>query len=146
MDLPTGSTVVCGTSGFSGNILGLEWTGIKREQVKTSDFADVYEQYIPSTESTPGALALEVAFNPDTVPPFEDSEEVVRLTFPGLEQWEGAMFLASFEFGAPLDGKMTANLAFTVSGAVTVRTLTVLINDDSNNVLESVSGSVIYVQ
>jgi len=117
-DVGTGCSVVFVDSGFTANVLALEWLDINRQPIKRTSFSDSKETYTPCDLSGGGGLAMEVAFNPDNLPPITEDAETVLLRFPDLNYWQATMFVTACEVGAPLEGKMTARLELKATGNV----------------------------
>lgn len=145
IDIGTGLTITFLTSGFSANILAGEVEGTSRESIDTTAVGDTWRSFTPANVSDAGKLVLELQYNPDSLPPLVNTSEQARITFAGLEQWQGELLTTEFEIGFPLEETMTARASFKFSGEVVVRTLTPLLNPESTIVTHDGSTTV-YVQ
>jgi len=124
-DIGTGTTVLFGTSGFTGHLLDVSWDGIERPSIDTSHLATVgFMTFIPGDLVDPGEISLELAFDPDDTPPIQASAETVTVTFPLFAlttpaNWAASGFMRTFSFSSPLEEKMTATTAVKASAAIT---------------------------
>ncbi len=125
-DIGTGTSITFVTTAFDAEFLSVEWSGISRGAVDSSHLLTVdWRTFIETDLVDPGTLQVEMAFDPSDEPPWLDAKEVIIVTFPvppGLvtaATWRGDGFLTDFEFGVPLEDKMTATGSLKMSGAIT---------------------------
>lgn len=130
----TGTTLTFVTSGWSNELLSASWSGITRPSIDTACSATVKggtdefgsRPALPGDLVDPGELTAEVHLNPDDTPPIGTAAEVIRVTFPlyGTDQtatkWECTGFCTSFEWGSPLEDKMTATLTIKFTGGADI--------------------------
>jgi len=128
VDVSSAITIVFATSGFSAEVLDVDWGGISRDaidvthQASPADAAGSFgrREFLPKDFSDPGELTFGIHFNPDTEVPIDAAPEVVTVTWPSGATWAGTGFITSYEPSAPLDDKMTGNITVKFSGQVTV--------------------------
>jgi len=125
-DVGTGLSVAFGTTSFTAEIIGVNGNDVSREVIETSHLSTTtWKTFMPGDLTDPGELELEIAFDPDDTPPHTNAAETVTVTFPTpTGKTSGAtlacsMFLTSWNWGAPLEGKMTANITLKCSGTPT---------------------------
>jgi hypothetical protein len=119
------------TSGFTAQVIEGEIIGIKRRAFNRSSMRDLAECFLPDKISDAGVFKFLIAFNPDQIPPLDSDIELVELSFESVTIWRGMMYLQAFQYQSPLDEKMRATVELKVSGAITVQSMTPIINDDS---------------
>ncbi len=124
-DIGTGTSITFVTSAFDAEFLSVDWSGISRGSVDSSHLLTVdWRTFIPTDLVDPGTLQLEMAFDPSDEPPLHDDIEDIIVTFPiptGLTtpaDWHGDGFMTDFEFGVPLEEKMTATSSLKMSGEI----------------------------
>lgn len=126
----TGTTITFATSSFTAEITNIEWGGIERESIDTTnlsaaapganDFGN--RTFIPSALADPGELTLEIHFNPDTLPPVHLVAETITVTFPLVSgdttaaKWAGSGFATGYGAVVPLGDKMTTTMTVKMSG------------------------------
>lgn len=138
-ELGNGTTITFGTSGFTAEVLGIEFSGIgAREAVDTTHFGSTEASsgefggrtFIPTKLNNPGTVSVEIHFDADTRPPTQEAIETITFTFPQgtgestPSDWEGQGFSVSFSASLVLDGKCTGTLELQLSGVWTVTAAT----------------------
>ena len=134
VDVTTGTTVTFGTSSFTAEIIDLAIGGVSRKSIDVShmgtaaagaaEFGNM--PFIAGRLTDAGELAMELHFNPQTIPPIDLVEETVTITFPLVPgdttpaDYSFTGFFTGFDIGLPLDDKMTASATVKISGNVTV--------------------------
>jgi hypothetical protein len=121
------------STGFLAEILNIDWSGIKREVLDATNMSIAAagggtfgnKILIPSFYIDPGELAVEINFNPDTLPPIASAPETVTVKIGGdtttQATWVGSGFMIEFAPKMPLDGKvMTATAKLKFSGSITI--------------------------
>ena len=126
VDLGTGTTITFGTSGFTANVVSVDWDGIERASVQTSHLGTTTAHtFIPGDLYNPGEISLEIQFDPDDFPPIDQAAETITVTFPlssggsTAANWAGTGFATGFTAGVPLEELMTGTLTVKMSGAIT---------------------------
>ena len=130
-DVGTGTVATFGTSGFTGELLSVDWSGISRESVNTSHMGTTtFHTFIPGDLTDPGELTLEFNFEPDDEPIWDDVEETLTIAFP-LEvgqsspaTWAATVFATDVSVTDPLEDKMTMTMTLKATGAITVTAAT----------------------
>jgi len=124
-DIGTGTSISFVTSAFTAEFLAVDWSGISRGAVDSSHLLTVdWRTFIPTDLVDPGELQVEMAFDPSDEPPLHDAVERLIVTFPvppGLTtpaDWQGDGFMTDFEFGVPLEDKMTATGTLKMTGEI----------------------------
>lgn len=125
-DIGTGTSITFGTSGFTGEIIGVAQSGIERPAIPTSHLGTTSSHtFMPGDLVDEGEVTLEVAYNPNTQPPIRGAAETITITFPvpsgssngATAQFSG--FCTGWDWNAPLEEKMVANVTIKISGTVT---------------------------
>jgi hypothetical protein len=120
----TGTTVVFGTSGFTGDLLDVSWGGISLEEFETSHMSTVdTHTFKPKALKNPGEITLQLAFDPDEEPPILDNGaiETITIDWGGLgTTWSVSGFQTAFDISAPLEDKMTCTATFKCTSDITV--------------------------
>jgi len=127
MDVGTGASITF-SSGFMAEILDIKWSGISRAAIDSTHMGTTTARtFDPATLFDPGELGVELALDPGTRPPIDSAAESVTVTLPngaagasGTSTWQAQGFLTEFEWGAPLEDKMTATAKLKFSGDITV--------------------------
>lgn len=119
-EISTGTTITFQT-GFCAEITAVNFGGMSRPVIDLAHMGstDVRAQAIGKLYM-PGALTVELLFDPDTAPPIAEDAESVTVTFPDSTTWVGTGALTDFSWGAPLEDKMTASATLSFTGAITV--------------------------
>lgn len=127
VDLGTGMAITFST-GFFAQILSVSWGAITRPAIKTSHMGTTLtggkefgsDTFIPGDLVDPGELTVELHLNPDTTPPVHGAAETVTVTFAEGATWACSGFMTSFEWGSPLEDKMTATATIKFSGGADI--------------------------
>ena len=123
-DIGTGTTVTFGTSGFTADILNVNWDGITRESIETSHMGTTSDKtFMPADLVDNGTIVLEIAFVATLSPPIitNGAAETVTIAFAGsATHWSASAFQTEFSIGAPLEDKMTGSLTLKVTGGITI--------------------------
>ena len=137
----TGTTLAATTSAWSSNLLSVDWSGIKRKSLATSNMGTTpnsttysstaaptnfgSETFIPGVLSDPGSLKVKVQFNPDKIPPIDAAAETWTVTFPKTgtqstsgDKWAATAFVTDFDVTDALETVMEATMTLKASGAV----------------------------
>lgn len=133
----TGSTITFGTSVYAALITGIDWSGLSRPSVETTDMAVEVAPgattfgnalHIPVSLADAGELTVEVWFNPDLTPPMVPgtvaNSETIELEFPAIgaetpAKWAFSGFCKSYDVNCPMEELMTATLGIRATGGVT---------------------------
>lgn len=123
-DIGTGTTVTFGTSGFTADILNVDWSGISRESIQTSHMGTTSDHtFMPVDLVDNGTIVMEIAFVATLSPPIitNGPTETVTVAFAGSgTTWAASAFQTEFQIGAPLEDKMTGTLTMKVTGGITI--------------------------
>ena len=113
--------VVTFSSSFLARLLSLEWTGLKREAVETTDLATSGgKTFMPGDNYDPGELKGQIQFDTDATPPIAGAAETVTVTFPDAETWAASGFMTEFDIsGIENDTVMVADFTIKLSGTIT---------------------------
>lgn len=130
----TGVAIVFGTSSFSSELLSIDGSGVSRVSIDTShhgtaaagalDFGNMTS--IPGDLSDPGAIDIELHFDPDQEPPIDQPAETITITFAKFAAdatatiWAASGYMTDFNWGVPLEDKMTATATIKFSGPVSI--------------------------
>jgi len=140
VDSGYGVTVVFGTSGFTGQLIGdPEWGGITRESIATSHHATTLQgtdefgskTFIPSDLVDPGTLSMTVhanTFQTSAVdqPPVGLVAETVTLTWPKVAAdvsaaaWSASCFVTECSATFPIEDVVAFDITVKITGNVTV--------------------------
>lgn len=119
----TGATIAFGTSSYSADILSINGSGITRPSIDTSHMGSTVRTFIPGDLVDNGTVEVEIIFDPDDQPPISAAAETITIEFNSPEttgaQAAGSGFVTDWEFGAPLEDKMTGTYTIKWAGAVT---------------------------
>ena len=126
-DVGTGATLAFGTSGWTGNIEDMSWGGIPREEVPTSHLLTVGgKTFIVGKLYDPGDLTVEMQYDPDDRPPFDQPTETITVTYPVPEGGSTGATHAAIGFiknwtppQLSVDGKMMSTFVIKFSGSIT---------------------------
>ena len=123
-DVGTGATVGFGTSTYVAEITDIQWTGITRPSVDITHLASTTARaFMPGDLYDPGMMKLEILYDPRTIkPPMNGAAETVTITFPSSDTAAASGFFTDWEFGIPLEDKMTATVSVKFSGIITITT------------------------
>lgn len=127
VDVGTGAKLGFGTSGFAANIEEMSWGGIPRESIPTSHLLTVGGRtFIVGKLYDPGDLTVDIQYDPDDRPPFDQDAEIITITYPiPAGQATGATHAATghIEKWTPptlsIDGKMMSTFVIKFSGDFT---------------------------
>lgn len=122
-DIGTGTTITFGTSGFTADILAVNWDGIARESINTSHMGTTNDHtFMPTDLVDNGEISVEIAFIGSLSPPIitNGAAETVTVAWAGGSSWAASAFQTGFTAGAPLEDKMTGTLTLKVSGGITI--------------------------
>jgi len=128
VNVGTGSTMTFGTSGFqtSTEVLSMSWSGFSFESIDVTQMGSTPgREFISGDLYDPGALELELHFNPDIPPPVTGVSETITLTFPPVTgqgttgKWAASGFFTNFDVNVPLEDKMTASASFKFTSTIT---------------------------
>jgi hypothetical protein len=127
--------VTFGTSGATGNITSIEWSGIERGSVDTSYLGSTGARtFIPTDLYDPGELELEIDFDTQAVASastggifdlINAAAETITVTYPiptGATtgaKYAASGFMTGLSVSVPLEDKVTANATFKMTGALT---------------------------
>jgi hypothetical protein len=134
VDIGTGTTITFGTSGFAAELTSVKMSGISRAIIETSHLATPAattgtigsKTFLAGKLSDPGELAIEGHFDADLEPPVEGDPETITITFPLADgestasSWSFSGQMTNYEFGAPLEDKMTFTATVKAVGPITV--------------------------
>ena len=132
VDIGTGTTIGFGTSSWTSELLSIDWSGISREAIETSQMATAAagankfgnRTYVPGQLSDPGELTCEFHLDPDKEPPIDQPAETITVTFPLVSgdstaaNWACSGFATGFSASIPLEDKMTATMTIKLTGNV----------------------------
>ncbi len=125
-DIGTGASIAF-DSGFLAEITNIDWGGIERVAVNTSHLLTTpAHTHIPGDLYDSGELSVDIHFDPDLTPPFNDVTETVTLTFPlpagktTAAKWVAQGFFTGIEPGIPLEDKMVATVTLKLTGEIVV--------------------------
>lgn len=125
-DVGTGTSISFGTSGFTAEVLGINHNGVERPSIDTSHLTTTTAKtFMPGDLVDQGEFSLDIAFNPNILPPIKSAAETIVITFPvpsGLST--GATYtFTGFCTGAsqviPFEERMTGTVTIKVSGDIT---------------------------
>lgn len=125
-DVGTGTSISFGTSGFTAEVLGINHNGVERPAIETSHLGTtVAKTFMPGDLVDQGEISLDIAFNPNILPPIKAAAETIVITFPvpsGLST--GATYtFTGFCTGASstilFEERMTATITVKISGDIT---------------------------
>ncbi len=107
-------------TGFIGEILSLNRSGIERTPVPTTHFGTTGgKTFVPSDTYDPGELVLEMVHQPDVVPPIVGAAGTLTITWPtGSETEVFSGFLVGYEETAADEEQVRGTARFKASGAV----------------------------
>jgi hypothetical protein len=135
VNLGTGTSITFGTSGFTSELLSVNWTGISTAVVDTTPLAVTpapagqigNRRYKAAFAVDPGTLECEFHFNPDVKPPIGEPAELITITFPMVSgdltaaQWRGQGQMLSYDIsGIELDTKMVARVNIKLTGSIEI--------------------------
>lgn len=119
VQIGTGTTITF-DSGFFAQILSVNHSGISRGSIDTTHMGTTTARTFAATDLfDAGELEVEIHFNPDTRPPIDDAAETCTVTFPSTATLAGSAFMTGFQYGDPLEDKMTATATLKFSGDLT---------------------------
>lgn len=126
VDTSNGTTL--SFSGWSAEIVSMEFDEISREEIDATHLASAEEdnfggrEYIPAALVEPGGVEMEIHLNPDTDPPIDGAEAECTITFPAGASWVASAFMS--RYGGPSlpgpDDKMTATVRLKFTGGITI--------------------------
>jgi hypothetical protein len=130
-------TLITYHSGFFAEITGIDWAGLERKALETTNMATTADlnttgtlkraskTFMPSDLVDWGNLRVKLFYNPDTRPPIDADAETMTLTGPipagktvGATM-SGSAFLISASMAFPMDELMTQDADVKWAGKVT---------------------------
>ena len=121
VDIGTGITIGFGTSGFTAEILDVNWPSITRETVDVTHQGTTGARiHSPTDLYDGGEFSFDLHFNPDTTPPTETPQEEITITGPSLATWVFNAHGIGYSPTTPLEGKMMCTATFKVSGEINI--------------------------
>ena len=126
-DVGTGTTLGLSASSWTGDLLSINWSGITRESVETTDLGTTGGRtFISGDLYDPGDVEFTFNYDPDDRPPFDGVAETWTITYPvAVGGSTGAIhaatgFVTSFTPGqAEVDAVMTASITVKFSSNIT---------------------------
>ncbi len=119
----TGSTITFGTSSFSADILDINRTGITRPSIDVTHMGTTGgREFMPGDLYDPGEIEVEFGWIGTLDPPYDGAIETVTINCAGAgsgHNWASSCFCTNFEFGLPLEEKMTARMTLKATGDIT---------------------------
>lgn len=118
----TGITITF-AAGFAAEILDVSLGGTSRKSIDTSHMGTTTAMtFTPGDLADRGEMTIELAFIPKTKPPINAAAGDTVITFAdsSASVWTFTGFMTGFEFGAPLEERMTATATVKVSGTIVV--------------------------
>lgn len=121
----TGASVTFDT-GFLAEILSIDGPGVSRPAIDTTHMTTTGARtYIPGSLYDPGTADVEIAFAPETTPPYASAAETVTFTFTsagagGTTTWAASGFLTNISPSIPLEERATATATLQLSGVITI--------------------------
>jgi hypothetical protein len=122
----TGTTITFSSSFFQGAVVEMNWSGIERTPLETTNANQVNEgtpiygkQFTPSVLYDPGEVEIRLLFDETMNPPITGAAETVTVTFPGSSFWSATGFMTRFEITGQLDGLWEARSTLKLSANVT---------------------------
>ena len=121
VDVGTGTTLTFGTSAFSAEVTGVDWTGFNFESVETTHMGTgTARTFMRSDLYDPGEVTIDYNYDPSKTPPITTTSETVTITLPDTTTWAGTGFMTSYEWNDPLEDRMSATLTIKLTGAITI--------------------------
>jgi len=134
VDTAQGTVIEFATSSFAPEIVGFGKGGQSRTAIDTTHLGTAApganaihnKTFLPSDISDAGELTMDIHFNPDELPPFNEDAEVITITYPlasgdttpSIHTFNG--FVTGFEETGALDDKMTASMTVKITGPITL--------------------------
>lgn len=122
-NIGTGSTITFGTSSFSADILDIQRTGIARGAIETTHMGTTGgQEFMPTDLYNPGEVEVEFAWIGSLDPPYDGAIETVTINCAGAgsgHNWASSAFCTNFEYGLPLEEKMTGRMTLKCTGDIT---------------------------
>ena len=118
----TGTTATFGTSGFSGDLLGVDWGGISRENINTSHLGTTTAHtFKPVNLKDCGEITITAAFEPTLdIGLLDDAAETLTIDWAGLgTTWAASVFCTNVDVTAQLEEKMVWTMTLKVTGDIT---------------------------
>lgn len=122
-DVGTGTTIVFATSGFAAGILDVNEDEISRAVIDKTVMASTgNRRKMPGDLVDWGDVTFEFEFDPDEQPPISAAPETITITFPVPSGGStgatlaGEGFISAWQWGSPLEDKMTAQATITWTG------------------------------
>ncbi len=116
-----GTTIAFSTS-FLAELLSVNWSGMERAAVPTSDFATTgAKTYEPADTYEGGELVCELKHAADVAPPIGGAAETVTITYPSSPAKEDSFsgFMIGYEWTAADEEVVRATARIKVAGTPT---------------------------
>lgn len=122
-DVGTGTTITFGTSSFTAEVLNVNGVDVSRQPIDVTHMGSTgFREFIPTRLVDPGGAQVEILFDPNSQPPINQPAETITVTFPvpsgdssgATLQFSG--FVTDWDWGDPLEDKITANLTLKADG------------------------------
>lgn len=121
-DIGTGAMVTFGTSGYSAEILSIDFA-FERDSINVSHMLSTTAHETIPADLFSSTFDLETNFLMGAKPPINGANETITIVIPngaGTNSWVTAGHLTSFNATVPLEDKSTASLSVTCNGDWTV--------------------------
>ena len=133
VDVGTGTTIAFGTSGFSANLLSIDWDGIERAAPETSHMGSTKDAdaefgsrtFMAGDLANAGEVTATFQFNPDTTPPV-GTVETITVTYPLASgdttpaNWAFSGFMREYGAVAALEDVMECTAVIRAKTGVTI--------------------------
>ena len=122
-EVATGTTITWDSGFCTAKVRGINWTGISRESVETTQFETLIgKTFMPGDLFDPGEVSIDMLFDVDAEPPWEttDVADTFTVTFPGGSSWSCSAFLIGFEWSGQLEEVLSATMTLKCTGNITV--------------------------
>jgi hypothetical protein len=121
-DVFHGATLTFGTSGWTGYITNMNFSGMSRGALNTSHqgTTDGMMTFGPADLADPGGLAVDFFFNPDTGLLIDNAAETVTLTWPSTATWAFTGFATGFTVTGTHNQYLTGTMNLKASGLIAI--------------------------
>ena len=115
-----GTTIVFGTSGFAGRLIGVDGPSLSREEIESSVMAtEEWKTFIPKALADGGEVTLEIEHDGSDDPPINGDAETITIDWGGLgNSWSFSGFCKGYTPKAAMGERMTGSMTLKVSGEV----------------------------
>lgn len=105
----------------SNNLLDIDWSGISRESIETTNTATTFaDTFMPTDTYDPGTVTMRVQFDADAVPPILAAVGTLTMTWPQSVVWTCSGFCTGFSITGATKTQLEATVTIKLTGRISI--------------------------